>query len=126
MALVNAGLTEMVKGLIADSPSTFTNGNSAIALGSGSTAVAAGDTTLGTELGRKAMEATFPSRAGLVVTFKSVFGTGDGNGTVAEWGILNNTTSGGVLLSRKVESLGTKNSAQSWTVTATLTFSVGA
>jgi hypothetical protein len=127
MALTNAGLTEVVKGIGGETPTFFNNANSAIAIGTGSTAYSASDTTLGTETGRKAMEATFPSRSGLVVTYKSIFGTGDGNNgsAVQEWGILNNTTSGGTLLSRKVENLGVKSSAQSWTVTATLTWSVG-
>jgi hypothetical protein len=41
-----------------------------------------------------------------------------------EWGLFNNTTSGGTMLNRKVESLGTKTEAQTWQFTCTITLTV--
>ena len=57
-----------------------------IAIGSGATAAAAGDTTLQTELKRK--EATTRNAAGKVLTMAVVFAAGEGTGEVKEAGIL--------------------------------------
>ena len=69
---------------------------------------------------RKAMEATYPLRSSNVLTFRSLFATGDANFDWNEWGVFN-AASAGVMMNRKVESLGTKTSAQSWQLTATIT-----
>lgn len=72
---------------------------------------------------RKAMDATYPSGASNVITFRSTFATTDANWAWQEWGVFNNATNGsGTMLVRKVESLGTKTSAQTWQFTVTLTF----
>jgi len=127
MALTDAGLTQVVRAIGGETPTFFNNTNSAIAIGTSSTAFSAGQTALVAETGRRSMEATFPSRTNLVVVYKSIFATTDGNNasTVNEWGILNSTTTGGTLLSRKVENLGVKSSAQSWTVTCTISYVLG-
>lgn len=74
----------------------------------------------------KAMDATFPSRATNVVTFRATFSTGEANFQWWEWGIWNSTSTTDAnanLLNRKLEdpSLGTKTSAQSWQITADIT-----
>jgi hypothetical protein len=66
------------------------------------------------------MDAAYPTRATNVLTFRSTAGTSVANFAWEEWGVFNGS-SGGTMLSRKVESLGTKTSAQSWEITASLT-----
>jgi hypothetical protein len=67
------------------------------------------------------MEATYPQRSSGAVTFRSLWGTSEGNYAWNEWGIFN-AASAGVMWARRVESLGTKTGSQSWQLTATATF----
>ncbi len=74
-----------------------------------------------------AMDAGYPTRATNVNTFRATFSTAQANFAWNEWGIFNSTSTGDAnasLLNRKVEdpSLGTKTSAQSWQITADITF----
>jgi len=125
MALTTAGITDAVKALIGESIDAFSNANARLGVGDSTTAFSAAHTDLQASSNklRKAMEATYPSRSGLVVTFRSLFATGDANFAWAEWGVFNHA-SAGTMLSRKVEALGTKTSAQSWQLTSALTFSL--
>lgn len=70
-----------------------------MAVGSGSTAAAAGNTTLGTELGRVALASTTVSSN--TITYVATFGAGTGTGAVTEAGIFN-ASSSGTLLCRTV------------------------
>lgn len=108
----------------------FDNANAAIGVGDSTTAVAATDTDLqaATNKLRKAMDATFPQHTdGVVVgaasiVFQSTFGTAEANWAWQELGIFNSPTAAtGRMLDRVVSALGTKTSASSWQVTATLT-----
>jgi hypothetical protein len=74
---------------------------------------------------RKGMEATYPQRTNNVLTFRAAFGTSEANFAWEEWGVFN-AASSGVMLNRKVESLGTKQNTQSWEITVTLTLDHGA
>ena len=91
-----------------------------MAIGSGSTAAAANDTALGNELGRVALTSTTVS--GAVVTYVASFPAGTGTGAVTEAGILN-ASSSGTMLCRTVFSVVNKGSADSMTVTWTVTVS---
>lgn len=91
-----------------------------MAIGSGSTAAAAGDTALGNELGRVALTSTTVSSA--VVTYVASFPAGTGTGAVTEAGILN-ASSSGTLLCRTVFSVVNKGASDSMTVTWTVTVS---
>jgi len=125
MALTNAGRDAIAKLLVGDAQTLFNAANAHIGAGNGTTAFAASQTDLqGASKTRKAMEATYPSRASNVITFRSLFGTSDANYAWEEWGVFNGA-SGGEMLNRKVESLGTKTSAQSWQITAQLTITAG-
>ena len=77
---------------------------------------------------KKGMEATYPTIAANVLVFRSLFGTGDANFAWQEWGVFNAGAAfgTGTMMCRKVESLGTKTSAQSWQLTATITITVPA
>jgi hypothetical protein len=103
----------------------FNNANSYIGVGDSTTAFSAAHTDLqaATNKLRKAMDATYPTVATNVLTFRSTFATTDANWAWQEWGIFN-ASSGGTMMSRKVESLGTKTSAQSWQITCTITLAV--
>lgn len=124
MPLTNAGRDFIAADIIGESVTEFNNANAYLGVGDSTTAFAATQTNLqaATNKLRKAMEATYPTRSVNVLTFRSLFGTGDANFAWQEWGVFNNVTDGsGTMLSRKVESLGTKTSAQSWQLTATIT-----
>jgi hypothetical protein len=113
----------MVASTTAAASTPFNNANSYIGVGDSTTAYAAGQTDLqaATNKLRKAMDATYPQTSINVVTFRSTFATTDANWAWQEWGVFN-ASSAGTMLNRKVESLGTKTSAQTWQFTVTLTF----
>ena len=91
-----------------------------MAIGSGSTAAAASDTALGNELGRVSLTSTTVS--GAVVTYVATFGAGTGTGAVTEAALLN-ASSSGTMLCRTVFSVVNKGSADSMTITWTVTVS---
>jgi hypothetical protein len=84
--------------------------------------------TQGASTTMAAMDAGYPTRATNVCTFRATFSTAQANFAWNEWCIYNSTTTalgtGDTILNRKVEdpSLGTKTSAQSWQITADITF----
>jgi len=120
--LTNAGRDLIAADIIGESVTEFNNANAHIGVGDSTTAFAAAQTDLqaATNKLRKAMDATYPSRSTNVITFRSTFATGDANFAWQEWGVFNGS-SGGTMLNRKVESLGTKTSAQSWQMTVQIT-----
>jgi hypothetical protein len=121
MALTNAGRDQIAADLIGEAVTEFNNANAYLGVGNSTTVFAAAQTDLqGASKTRKVMDATYPQRATNVLTFRSTFGTSEANHAWDEWGVFNGST-GGVMLNRKVEALGTKTSAQSWQLTATLT-----
>ena len=122
MAMTTVGRDYIAQALAGEAFTAFNNANARIGVGDSSTAFAAGQTDLQAASNklRKAMEAAYPSRAGNVLTFRSLFGTSEANFAWNEWGVFN-AAAAGVMLNRKVESLGTKTSAQSWQLTIDLT-----
>lgn len=123
MALTNAGRDLIATAVVGAAYTAFNNANSYIGVGDSTTVFSATHTDLqaATNKFRKAMDATYPSQAANVLTFRATFATSDANYAWQEWGVFNGST-GGTMLSRKVESLGTKPSTQSWQFTVTLTF----
>lgn len=122
MALTTAGRDFIANAIINNgSPTFFTNANAHIGVGDSTTAFNAAQTDLQAASNklRKAMEATYPTIATNVLTFRSLFGTSDANFAWEEWAVFN-ASSSGTMLNRKVESLGTKTSAQSWQITVDL------
>ena len=99
-----------------NSPAAMTH----MAIGSNTTDPAAGDTTLGTELGRVAL--TSAEVSGAVVTYIATFPAGTGTGAVVEAGILN-AGSGGTLLCHTEFDVVNKGSADAITITWTVTVS---
>jgi hypothetical protein len=99
-----------------NSPAAMTH----MAIGSNTTDPAAGDTTLGTELGRVTL--TSAEVSGAVVTYIATFPAGTGTGAVVEAGILN-AGSGGTLLCHTEFDVVNKGSADAITITWTVTVS---
>ena len=117
-------------GTAAQTLTFFNNGNAHIGVGDDNTAAAATQTDLqaSTNKLRNAMEASYPVHTDGVtsgaasIAFRSVFGSSEANYDWEEWGVFNGS-SGGRMLNRKVESLGTKASGSTWTFTVTLSLS---
>lgn len=126
MSLTNAGRDFIAAAIMNDGPPDFFDSGAYIGVGDSTDAFDAADTDLQASSNklRKAMEATYPSRAGNVLTFRSLFGTGDANWHWQEWAVFN-AAAAGVMLNRKVEDLGTKASSQSWLLTTTITVTIG-
>lgn len=126
MPLTTAGRNAIAAAIIDDSFTPFDNSNAYLGSGDDNTAFDAAQTDLQASSNkiRKAMEASYPQRTDNVLTFRSLFGTSDANWDWEEWAVFN-ASSSGVMLSRKAETLGSKTSAQSWLLTATLTVSIG-
>ena len=99
---------------------TAANIMSHMAIGSGGTAAAAGDTTLGTELGRVTLASG--SATNNVVTYTATFPAGTGTGAIVEAGILN-AASAGTLLCRTVFAVVNKGVNDAMSVTWTVTIS---
>ncbi len=89
-----------------------------MAVGSGTTAAAVGDTTLGTELGRVALTSTTVTTNN--VAYVATFPAGTGTGAVTEAGLFN-ASSAGTLLCRTVFSVSNKGAADTLGITWTVT-----
>ncbi len=127
MALTDTGAIAIASALLGDGViDLFNNDNAAIGVGDSTTGFNANQTVLQAEATpgnaiRKGMTAGYPDRdpeddGSLNVTrYQSVFGTSEANFVWNEWGIFNDVTaSGGTMLLRVVENLGTKTSAAQW------------
>lgn len=121
MALTNAGRDHIAQTLIGEAVTAFNNANARIGVGNSTTAFAKTQTDLiGASNFRQTMDATFPSRSTNILTFRATYGTTEANFAWEEWGVFN-AGSGGTMLNRKVESLGTKPSTQTWQFTVDIT-----
>jgi len=91
-----------------------------MAIGTDSTAASASDAALGSEAGRVSLTSTTVTSN--EVEYVATFGAGTGTGAITEAGILN-ASSSGTLLCRTVFSVVNKGSADSMTITWTVTVS---
>jgi len=113
--VVTSGLSYLASRATSSSPPTLM---SHMAVGTGNTAAALGQTALVAEVGRAVMSA--PSSAGGAMTFSATFGPGVGTGALTEAGIFN-ASSAGTMLSRTVFGTITKAAGDSLSVTWTIT-----
>lgn len=133
--LTTAGLGRLTSLLTGGGGQALTNTAVRLGVGDGAGTAAVGDTDLSALAGSthrwfQIMDATYPSVAGAVVTFKSTFATGDGNFAWNEWGldvgtptVASGNTVNALLFNHKTSAaLGTKASG-SWALTVTVTFS---
>jgi hypothetical protein len=125
--LVNGGIQLLEDLLIGAGGTAYTNATSYIGIGDSNTAPAAAQTDLQAASNRvkKAMDATFPSRSGQTISWRATFGTSEGNFSIQEAGVFNGGPAfgTGTMLNRLLAPLGTKTSATTLQVTATLTVS---
>ena len=91
-----------------------------MAIGTGSTAAASGDSALGTEAARQALTSTTVNNN--AVSYVASFAAGTGTGAITEAGVLN-AASSGTLLCRTVFSVVNKGASDSMTITWTITIS---
>ena len=89
-----------------------------MAVGSSATAAVTAQTTLGTELGRVALDST--TRASNTITYVATFPAGTGTGSITEAGILNASSSGNMLC-RTVFGVVTKASGDTVVITWNVT-----
>ena len=91
-----------------------------MAIGTGTTAAAVGQTTLVSEANRQTLTSTNVNAA--AVTYSATFGAGNGTGAITEAGLFN-ASSGGTMLCRTVFSVINKGAADTLTVSWTVTVS---
>jgi hypothetical protein len=133
--LTTAGLTRLVL-LLTGSGLASTNTTARIGTGNGAGSAAVADVALSATAGAanqwwQIMDATFPTTAAAVVTYKSTFATADGNYAWNEWAIdisaatvTSSAVVGACMLNHKTgAALGTKASGSTWAFTVTITFS---
>lgn len=124
--------TRSVKNLVLTTGKTFiaasmlkTTTNSPVAMshmaiGSGNTAAAVGNTAMESQLGRVSLASS--SSSGAVVTYTASFPAGTGTGAVKEAGIFN-ASSGGDMLCRTVFDVVNKGADDAMSITWTVTVS---
>ena len=91
-----------------------------MAIGTGTTAAAAGDTTLGTELDRNAVTSTTVTAN--EIEYVASWSAGDGTGAITEAGLFN-AASAGDMLARTVFSVVNKAANDTLSITWTITLS---
>ena len=99
---------------------TSENVMSHMAVGTGSTAAAGGDSALGTELDRNALTSTTVTSN--AIAYVCSWAAGDGTGSLTEAGLFN-ASSSGTMLCRTVFGTVTKGASDSMTITWTITVS---
>jgi len=115
--VVTAG-KEWVADRMADANTVMTH----MAIGTGTTAAAAGDTALGTQLDRNALTTSGGTVTNNEIEYACTWAAGDGTGAITEAGIFDAST-GGDMLARTVFSVVNKGAADSMTITWTITVS---
>ena len=115
-------LTKAMTGL--NSPTLYNSSNTYLGVGDSATAAAIGQTDLQAATNKSRVLVTSIAESAGVVTAVSTWGTSVGNYDWVEHGMFN-ASSGGTMFYRKVESpsLGTKTSAQVWSLSLTGTMS---
>jgi len=119
--VVTAGKTFIAASMLkttSNSPVAMTH----MAVGTSSTAPAAGDTTLGAEVAGSRVALASSSSAANVVTYTATFPAGTGTGALVEAGIFN-ASSAGTMLCRTTFSVVNKGVADAMSITWTITVS---
>lgn len=114
--IVDTGLDYIASRMNGTSESVMSH----MAVGTGSTAAAAADTTLGTELDRNALTSTTVTSN--AIAYVCSWSAGDGTGSLTEAGLFN-ASSAGTMLCRTVFGTVTKAADDSMTITWTITVS---
>jgi hypothetical protein len=121
--VVNTGGAILLDLLAGAGGTAFNAANAYIGIGDSSTAAAVGQTDLqaASNKTRVAMDSTFPSRSGQVMTYKATFGTGVANYAWNEIALFNASSVGTMFSRALVSSPFTKTAGLSIQATYTLT-----
>ncbi len=122
--LTTSGANALWTVLTGGSITPFSSANAAIGVGDSGAPESVGQTDLQAAVNkqRKPLDAAYPAVSGNQITFRATFGGGDANFAWTEWGVFN-AASGGTMLNRKVQALGTKSSGAVWVFTITISLS---
>ena len=115
--VVTAG-KEWVADRMSDANTVMTH----MAIGTGTTAAAAGDTALVTQFDRNTLTTAGGTVSGATITYECTWAAGDGTGAITEAGIFD-AASGGDMLARTVFAVVNKGEEDSMTITWTITVS---
>lgn len=117
--LLDEGINLIWTLLCGGAGTNFANANACIGVGDSSAAAAATQTGLqGTNKIYKGMDSGYPTYGtSQKATFKSTYGSTEGNFTWNEWSISNGNSDAATNLNRKVEAMGTKASGSTWVLT---------
>lgn len=136
--LTTAGLNRITNLIIGGGAQAFNNSRAVVGVGATATAATVGDTALAgngnsTTAWYQAADASNPSQANGVITCNATFASADANFAWNEWcwgvataavtasATFNTASTTGIMLNRKVQSLGTKVSGAVWTLQSTVT-----
>lgn len=121
MAFTDLGKARNAALFAGEAVTALNNANAYLGVGNSTTAFSAAHTDLqGASKAREALDATFPTRSTNVLTYKATFEAADAQFAWEEWGLFD-AAAAGTMISRKVESHGTK-AADEWALTVTFTF----
>jgi hypothetical protein len=123
--LLNEGINELWTILCSAGGTKFDNTNAYLGVGDSDTAAQATDTgLLGSSKTYKAMDGSYPTYGtSQKATWRSTFGSADGNHAWKEFTVCNTNLDTGKNLNRKVSDQGSKQSGQSWELTLEITLS---
>jgi hypothetical protein len=119
-AYTNTGGALLLDLLIGAGGTNFSSANAYMGVGDSSTATTATMTDLQAATNKVRVAMSSAARAGQVLTFTATFGSGSANFQWNECAVFN-ASSGGTMLARAAQSMGTKASGTSWTLTYTIT-----
>lgn len=110
--VVSAGKTNIAARMAGNTVAVMSH----MAVGTGNTAAAASDTTLGTELARTSLSVAGGTPSSNTVTYSATFAAGTGTGALQEAGVFNGATAN-TMLCRTVFPVINKQAADSITIT---------
>lgn len=131
--VTTAGLARITSLITGAGGQALTNTSCRIGVGNSATAFNTGQADLVAAAGSanrwfNVMDATYPTTANGVMTFRSSFQSADGNFPWSEWcvdvgapTVVSGSTVNALMLNRKVAAQGTKGSGSVWTLTVTIT-----
>ena len=119
MPLTDAGKDHIAAVLIGEPVTDYDGANSYLGVGDSSAAFAASQTDLQGTSDRKLTDPGNPERVNNTLTFRATWPDGDAEFAWEEVGLFNAST-GGTMMLREVQSLGTKPSGQAWRLTLTV------
>jgi hypothetical protein len=106
-------------------PTKWDNTNARTGVGDSATGENATQTGLQAATNKfwRIMDASYPSRSGQALSWRSTYGSTEANYAWNEFTVVNAADDSGLNLNRKVSAQGTKTSGQTWVLTVTITWS---